>query len=70
MIPHVNINISTSTMSATEDCENTNNNIGNSSGETEPFDIQLVYDSFSKCCEDTKALNMNHYLIGFKELYR
>lgn len=62
--------MSTSTMSAMEDSENRNNNLDNSTGETEPFDIQLVYDSFSECCEDTKALDMKHYLIGFKELYR
>lgn len=62
--------MSTSTMSAIVDSEKSNNNIENSNGETEPFDIQLVYDSFSECCEDTKALDMKHYLIGFKELYR
>lgn len=54
-------------MSATE------NNIEKSkseSGENERFDLNLVHKSFSKCCEDTNALAMDHYLIGFKELYR
>ncbi|XP_015926727.1 ceramide-1-phosphate transfer protein [Parasteatoda tepidariorum] len=34
------------------------------------FDIQLVFDAFSKCCEDVNALNMEQYIIAFRELYR
>lgn len=55
-------------MSAVE--SNDRNSSDSLKGENERFDIELVYDSFAKCSEDTNALDMNHYLIGFKELYK
>ncbi|GFS67370.1 ceramide-1-phosphate transfer protein [Nephila pilipes] len=34
------------------------------------FDIQLLYNSLEKCCEESNALDIEQYLIAFKELYR
>ncbi|XP_054722670.1 ceramide-1-phosphate transfer protein-like [Uloborus diversus] len=51
-------------------CPANNEHSLSSNSSDEKFDIQLVYDSFAKCCENIDALNMDHYLTGFKELYR
>ncbi|GFY72425.1 ceramide-1-phosphate transfer protein [Trichonephila inaurata madagascariensis] len=37
---------------------------------SDQFDIQLLYNSLEKCCKESNALDMEQYLIAFKELYR
>ncbi|KAG8193876.1 hypothetical protein JTE90_011436 [Oedothorax gibbosus] len=34
------------------------------------FDINLLHDSLAKCCTDNDSLDMEQYLIAFRELYR
>ncbi|KFM61554.1 Glycolipid transfer protein domain-containing protein 1, partial [Stegodyphus mimosarum] len=55
-------------LSAKENAEK-NGNLSVSSN-SQQFDIHLVHDSFVKCSENINALDMDHYLIAFKELYR
>lgn len=44
--------------------------INSKNEKVDQFDIQLLHDSFEKCCEHDNVLDMSQYLIGFKELYR
>lgn len=51
--------------------ETNNINASNTKNESsERFDINLLHDSLAKCCADNDTLDMEQYLIAFRELYR
>lgn len=37
---------------------------------SDKFDINLLLESLAKCCTDNESLDMEQYLIAFRELYR